>query len=154
MERMHPLCVMNMTLISSTSKQNFEGNVHSGAPPPWFDTTNQNQLDSALKAEQDDLVASKAKKSSKLNPKRVGAAWAEKRKLELELERRGGLVNNNYDAKWLPNFGRVWQSGTRKESIKEFQTENKASAKADNQKEILMTLQPYVSKRMRRETNE
>ncbi|KAL6579747.1 hypothetical protein OROMI_007771 [Orobanche minor] len=145
--------VMNMTQISPTSKENLEGNVHSGAPPPWFDTTSQNQLDSAFKAEQDDLVASKARKSSKLNPKRVGAAWAEKRKLELELERRGGLVNNNYDAKWLPNFGRVWQSGTRKESRKEFQTENKASAQADNQMEILMPLQPYVSKRMRRETN-
>ncbi|KAL6508530.1 hypothetical protein OROGR_023241 [Orobanche gracilis] len=146
--------VMNMTQISPTAKQNLEGNVHSGAPPPWFDTTNENQLDSALKAEHDDLVASKARKSSKLNPKRVGAAWAEKRKLELELERRGGLVNNNYDAKWLPNFGRVWQSGTRKESRKEFQTQNKASAKAHNQTEILMPLQPYVSKRMRRETNE
>ncbi|KAK6153230.1 hypothetical protein DH2020_012869 [Rehmannia glutinosa] len=130
------------------SPEDIIGNVHTGAPPPWFDATKGNQLDVALKSEQSDLVSSKAGKSSKLNPKRVGAAWAERRKLELELEKRGELVNNNYDANWLPNFGRVWQSGTRKESRKEFRMEDEASPKADNQSEVPMPLQPYISKRM------
>lgn len=120
-----------------------EGNVHTGAPPPWFDTTKGDQLDPAQKPE----LPSKARKS-KLNPKRVGAAWADRRRLELEMERRGELVNNNFDVNWLPNFGRVWQSGTRKESRKEFRMENKATVEADSQSETLMPLQPYVSKRM------
>ncbi|KAL0364462.1 UNVERIFIED_CONTAM: TITAN-like protein [Sesamum angustifolium] len=137
-----------LTQISSTSQEGIEGNVHSGAPPPWFDGTKGNQPDLARKPELKGHVSSKAGKSSKLNPKRVGAAWAERRKLELELERKGGHVNNNFDANWLPNFGRVWQSGTRKESRKEFQTENKATHKADHQSEMLMPLQPYISKRM------
>ncbi|KAL0421695.1 UNVERIFIED_CONTAM: TITAN-like protein [Sesamum latifolium] len=79
-----------LTQISSTSQEGIEGNVHTGAPPPWFDVTKGNQPDLALKPELRDHVSSKAGKSSKLNPKRVGAAWAERRKLELELERKGG----------------------------------------------------------------
>lgn len=132
-----------MTQISS--QKPVEGNVHTGAPPPWFDTTKGNQLDLPGKLEP---VSSKPRKSSKLNPKRVGAAWAERRKHEMELERRGELVGNNFDANWLPNFGRVWQSGTRKESRKEFRMENKPSLEDDNQLESPMPLQPYVSKRM------
>lgn len=136
-----------MTQISSTSKVALEGNVHTGAPPPWLDATKGDNLDPAWKPISRNHVHSRAEKS-KLNPKRVGAAWAERRKLELEMERRGERVNNNFDANWLPNFGRVWQSGTRKESRKEFQTESKATQEADNQSEPLMPVQPYISKRM------
>lgn len=124
-----------------------EGNVHSGAPPPWLDATKGDNLNSDWKQEARDRVTSRAGKS-KLNPKRVGAAWAERRKLELEMERRGELVNNNFDANWLPNFGRVWQSGTRKESRKEFQMENKATQADGDQSEMLVPVQPYISKRM------
>ncbi|GER32178.1 HORMA domain-containing protein 1 [Striga asiatica] len=138
---------INLTRISSSSKEALEENVHSGAPPPWFDATNGNQLNDVLKTEEKDLLSPKARKSSKLNPKRVGAAWAERRKLELELEKRGELVKYSYDANWLPNFGRVWQSGPRKESRKEFQMESKASPKTAEQTEIVMTLQPYIGKR-------
>ncbi|KAL2553527.1 putative LRR receptor-like serine/threonine-protein kinase [Forsythia ovata] len=88
-------------------------------------------------------------RSSKLNPKRVGAAWAERRKKELELEKKGELVTNNFDANWLPNFGSVWQSGTRKESRKDFHMENKTSLKVESQSEKPISLQPYISKRMR-----
>lgn len=87
-------------------------------------------------------------KSSKLNPKRVGAAWAERRKIELELQKRGELVSNSYDADWLPNFGRVWQSGSRKESRKEFMGESKTLRKVEHQKDNRCQLQPYISKRM------
>lgn len=124
-----------------------EGNVHSGAPPPWLDATKEDNLNSARKQEARDHDTSRAGKS-KLNPKRVGAAWAERRKLELEMERRGEHVNNNFDANWLPNFGRVWQSGTRKESRKEFQMENKATQADGDQSEVLLPVQPYISKRM------
>lgn len=139
--------LVNLKQISSTYKMALEGNVHTGAPPPWLDTAKGDNLDPAWKSELRDPVSSRAGKS-KLNPKRVGAAWAERRKLELEMERRGDRVNNNFDAHWLPNFGRVWQSGTRKESRKEFQMENKATQEADNHSEALMPVQPYISKRM------
>ncbi|KAH6785786.1 hypothetical protein C2S51_038241 [Perilla frutescens var. frutescens] len=139
--------LVNLTQIPSTAKVALEGNVHTGASPPWLDATKGDQLNPARRPEMKETVSSRAGKS-KLNPKRVGAAWAERRKLELEMERRGERVNNNFDANWLPNFGRVWQSGTRKKSRKEFQMENKATQEADNQSEALIPVQPYISKRM------
>lgn len=141
---------VNLMQVSSTSKVTLEGNVHTGAPPPWFDPTKVDidpDIDPARKPEPREPASSRVGKS-KLNPKRVGAAWAERRKIELEMERRGERVNNSFDANWLPNFGRVWQAGTRKDSRKEFQVENKATQEADNQSEDLMPVQPYISKRM------
>ena len=88
------------------------------------------------------------RKRSKLNPKRVGAAWAEKRKMELEREKRGEITTNASDADWLPNFGRVWQSGSRKESMKEFKKEKLNAPKAEHQDTIEIKICPYVSKRM------
>lgn len=111
--------------------------MHSGAPPPWLDATNGINLDRAKKTIK-----------SKLNPKRVGAAWAEKRKIEMELERRGELPTNKFDANWLPNFGRVWQSGTRKDSRKEFVVKIKKPLVDEKKSDSSLQLQPYVSKRM------
>ena len=115
--------------MSSTVEKDAEGNVHSGAPPPWFVATEEKPLNGRLipGSGSSNLASSPTKsgKSQKLNPKRVGAAWAEKRKIELEMEKRGEIVTSNFDVDWLPNFGRVWQSGSRKESRKEFEVENK-----------------------------
>ncbi|XP_073145232.1 TITAN-like protein isoform X2 [Henckelia pumila] len=142
-----------LTQISYIPHEATEGNVHTGAPPPWFDASQGNQLD-ARRPEVGNLMSPKAGKSSRLNPKRVGAAWAERRKLELELKKRGEPLANSFSANWLPNFGRVWQSGTRKESRKEFQSENKFSYKEDVASENRMPLQPYISKKMRRDASE
>ncbi|PSR96771.1 TITAN-like protein [Actinidia chinensis var. chinensis] len=136
----------NLTQISAIVQQETKGNVHCGAPPPWLDATEGNILNVRPKPASS---LNKSGKSQKLNPKRVGAAWAEKRKRELELEKRGEIVPNNFDANWLPNFGRVWQSGSRKESRKEFVVENKNSLTGETQSETLNDIQPYVSKRMR-----
>ncbi|XP_022897111.1 TITAN-like protein isoform X3 [Olea europaea var. sylvestris] len=145
--------LQNLTQITSLPREATEGNVHTGAPPPWFDATEGNQRDVRLKPEFSNFV-SHSGKSSKLNPKRVGAAWAERRKKELELEKKGELVTNNFDANWLPNFGRVWQLGTRKESRKEFHKENKSSIEVESKSEKPISLQPYISKRMRRDASE
>ncbi|KAJ9559543.1 hypothetical protein OSB04_004703 [Centaurea solstitialis] len=67
---------LNLTRISSTIHETDAGNVHSGAPPPWFDTTNGIHLDPAPKPGLETGPVTKTVKS-KLNPKRVGAAWAE-----------------------------------------------------------------------------
>lgn len=143
---------LKLTQISSTVHDVDAGNVHSGAPPPWFDTTNGIHLDPAPKPGTEMDPVTKTVKS-KLNPKRVGAAWAEKRKLEMEMERRGVLLTNRFDANWLPNFGRVWQSGSRKESLKEFAVEAKKLPKDEIESDSSLQLQPYISKRMRREAN-
>ncbi|XAR67891.1 hypothetical protein NMG60_11002827 [Bertholletia excelsa] len=144
--------LQNLTQISSSLvREASGGNVHSGAPPPWFDAGEQNLqiVRNGARLRSSDLPPlNKSGKSCKLNPKRVGAAWAEKRKIELEMERRGEIVRNNFDENWLPNFGRVWQSGSRKESRKEFEVENKGSVKPETKSEMI-NIQPYVSKRMR-----
>ncbi|PNT64894.1 hypothetical protein BRADI_4g34656v3 [Brachypodium distachyon] len=93
------------------------------------------------------LPSSGKGKSRKLNPKRVGAAWAERRRAEMELEKQGKLVPDTSDSNWLPNFGSVWQSGSRKESRKEFEQNHKLHEK--NNPELSPEIKPYISKRMR-----
>ena len=50
----------------------------------------------------------------------------------------------------LPNFGRVWQSGTRKDSKKEFEKENSKKREVhdmENSEQVLQ-VKPYISKRL------
>lgn len=119
--------------------------MHTGASPPWFEPSEENGKNLSYKGLQMDKMLGK---SRKLNPKRVGAAWAEKRRIELEMEKRGELIPKNWDANWLPNFGRVWQTGTRKESRKEFEIEKQKIFKDENMSESSPKIQPYISKRM------
>lgn len=141
-----------LTRIPSVCNESNGGNVHSEAPPPWFEGTEEVQIHS--KSVLEDLVShsNKSGKSKKLNPNRVGAAWAEKRKIEMEMEKRGEIERNEYDANWLPNFGRVWQSGSRRESRKEFEREKPKLLDVETQSEMPIKIQPYVSKRMVRFT--
>lgn len=130
-------------------KEEAQGNVHSGSAPPWLDSSEQSQLDSGQKPSASFVTLhNNSGRSRKLNPKRVGAAWAEKRKMELELERKGEIVKSTYDADWLPDFGRVWQSGTRRASRKEFEMEKEKLPNGETQSEMTTEVQPYVSKRM------
>ncbi|KAG1330948.1 TITAN-like protein [Cocos nucifera] len=105
-------------------------NVHTGAPPPWFEMSEKSLTNKGLHMDK------KLGKSRKLNPKRVGAAWAEKRRIELEMEKRGEIVAKGWDANWLPNFGRVWQAGTRRESRKEFEIEKRKFFKDEDKKPL------------------
>ncbi|KAF8399963.1 hypothetical protein HHK36_015835 [Tetracentron sinense] len=149
--------LQNFTHISPFVAEEPKRNVHSGAPPPWFEANEENQqnveANPGLRMNSLPSLLDKSRKSCKLNPKRVGAAWAEKRKIELEMENRGEMVPNNCDADWLPNFGRVWQSGTRKESRKEFETEKQKLMNVDSLSETPIHIQPYISKRMRRDAS-
>ncbi|XP_042949148.1 TITAN-like protein isoform X1 [Carya illinoinensis] len=141
--------LQNLTRISTSAADKAIDNVHSGAPPPWFEATEESQINVQRKPTADSLMSlNKSGKSKKLNPKRVGAAWAEKRKIELEMEKRGEIVNSDCTANWLPNFGRVWQSGSRKESRKEFMMEKQEFIKPESKSEMPVKIQPYVSKRM------
>ncbi|XP_021905629.1 TITAN-like protein isoform X2 [Carica papaya] len=129
------------------------GNVHSGAPPPWLDAADGNLFNDQMELARGniDFPTKGSGKSRKLNPKRVGAAWAERRKMELEREKRGEVIEDDCDANWLPNFGRVWQSGSRKESRKEFENEKQKLLKHESSSEMPLEIQPYVSKRMQRD---
>ncbi|XP_004297558.1 PREDICTED: TITAN-like protein [Fragaria vesca subsp. vesca] len=143
--------VHSLTQIPYKGPKDASGNVHTGALPPWFAAEEEIQLSIPLQRVSATPLplSNQAGKSKKLNPKRVGAAWAERRKREMEMEQRGEIVKNDYDANWLPNFGGVWQSGTRKEARKEFELEKHNLVKVESQSEMPIKIQPYVSKRMR-----
>lgn len=137
------------TQVPAWTPQMAGGNVHTGAPPPWFEGTDTNQLNFQPTLSNKSMsISNKSGKSHKLNPKRVGAAWAERRKIEMEMERRGEAVKSDYNANWLPNFGRVWQSGSRKESRKEFEKEKQKLSSVEIDTEMPIMIQPYISKRM------
>lgn len=146
------LQLAGVTLVPALTPQMAGGNVHTGAPPPWFEGTDTNQLNFQLTLSNKSMsISNKSGKSHKLNPKRVGAAWAERRKIEMEMEKRGEAVKSDYNANWLPNFGRVWQSGSRRESRKEFEKEKQKLSSVEIDTEMPIMIQPYISKRMRKD---
>lgn len=63
-------------------------------------------------------------------------------------EERWLRLKSDFDSNWLPNFGRVWQLGTWKESRKEFDIEKQKRSKAISHTEIPMKIQPCISKKM------
>ncbi|RCV12395.1 hypothetical protein SETIT_2G266400v2 [Setaria italica] len=121
-----------------------KANVHTGAPPPWLKANEHDPKNFLLRSCGPPLKG----KLRKLNPKRVGAAWAERRRAEMEMEKRGEIVPETSDSSWLPNFGGVWQSGTRKESRKDFEKKLKHHDTKSNH-ELSLEIKPYISKRMR-----
>lgn len=147
------LVVKGLTPIALPS-EGLKENVHSGALPPWLDASEENErnLVNGVTCLKSSSSASAQKGKRKLNPKRVGAAWAEKRRAEIEREKRGEIAANICDANWLPNFGRVWQSGTRRESKREFEKEkhklNGDKNHPEVASEVSFKIQPYISKRM------
>ncbi|BBM97933.1 hypothetical protein MPTK1_1g09570 [Marchantia polymorpha subsp. ruderalis] len=151
------------TVIRPPSLNPGEGNVHSGAIPPWIrhDTGQKSQLPASVSHHLGSslpLSRTQERKLAKLrNPNRVGAAWAEQRRAEMEREHAGEVVEKSVpgSATWLPNFGRVWQSGSRRETRKEFESEKRSERKKRSRGESRRTildntkLRPYVSKRQR-----
>ncbi|KAK8916577.1 hypothetical protein KSP39_PZI023181 [Platanthera zijinensis] len=141
--------VLQMPTRIALPSEGSQGNVHTGDLPPWLETSDEqdkNLVNFGLQMNNNPSPVQKGK-SKKLNPKRVGAAWADKRRIELEMEKKGEIFDI-VDANWLPNFGRVWQTGTRKESRKEFEIENHQLFKDGMHLEASLKLQPYISKRM------
>ncbi|KAF2311506.1 hypothetical protein GH714_024444 [Hevea brasiliensis] len=92
----------NITQTSATPPKKAGGNVHTGGPPPWFEATEENHLSAELKPISSSFISLSNKPGKKLNPKRVGAAWAERRKIELEMEKRGEIVKSDCDDTGFP----------------------------------------------------
>jgi hypothetical protein len=152
-----------------------EGNVHSGAPPPWLKQNVRQEGDGlvtggAADGSSSDLLPLSRTQQAKLlkmrNPNRVGAAWAERRRAELareqdgEFSSRGEAVDCSSSHSWLPNFGRVWQSGPRRDTRKEFEAEKRKSLKlqrargergAARKASRDFEFKPYVSRRQSKE---
>jgi len=146
--------------------------VHSGATPPWIGPIDDKNLFIAPSIGMESvktqpLSKTQERKLAKLRPpNRVGAAWAEMRRAQLE-RAAGGETVPEADASWLPNFGRVWQSGSRHDTRKEFEAEKRREAKRlgrplgkrgasalesplqfhSKRQESPRQVQPYVSKR-------
>jgi len=68
------LQLAGVTLVPALTPQMAGGNVHTGAPP-WFEATQENQLNIQVTpiSSRSVLVANKSGKAHKLNQKRVGA---------------------------------------------------------------------------------
>jgi hypothetical protein len=158
-----------------SSQEVREGHVHSGAPPPWLKQDSRMEGNwlitggAAENSSSDVLPLSRAQQAKLLkmrNPNRVGAAWAERRRAEIARE-QGGEASSRGEGEdlspsqsWLPNFGRVWQSGPRKDSRKEFEAEKRRSLKlqrargdrgAMRKSSRNFEFKPYVSRRQAKE---
>ncbi|XP_033126049.1 coiled-coil domain-containing protein 84-like [Anneissia japonica] len=98
-----------------------DGNIHTGAVPPWLraDDNNDSEQKPIGPTEKDFQEHLKKERKRKLNPGRVGANFD-----------RASSSN----ADWLPSFGRVWNSGRRLQSRQQYQREtgNWKRRKADN----------------------
>ncbi|CAJ1975603.1 unnamed protein product [Sphenostylis stenocarpa] len=81
--------VQLITKISFVPTESADKNSYSEAPPPCIDATEADQMHSN---------SNRLGKSKMFNPNRVGAAWVEKRKIEMEKENRGENLRKECDA--------------------------------------------------------
>ncbi|GKV13775.1 hypothetical protein SLEP1_g24755 [Rubroshorea leprosula] len=88
--------LQTLTQVALITTEQAGGNLCSRAPPPWFETADETLLDDHVKPASSSFVypSNKSVKSQKLNSKRVGTAWAEKQKMELEREKKGEEVRS------------------------------------------------------------
>ncbi|KAG8569467.1 hypothetical protein GDO81_014426 [Engystomops pustulosus] len=88
-----------------------QGNVHTGALPPWMLPDDDDEAGSSqdIGPSMEDFLKHKEKMAlKKLPPNRVGANFDH---------------NAQTDEGWLPSFGRVWNSGRRWESRHQYRKE-------------------------------
>ncbi|EFJ05157.1 hypothetical protein SELMODRAFT_431817 [Selaginella moellendorffii] len=130
----------NLATVTPRPLVSSKGNVHSGAPPPWLsDLPTHGSDDGCPKG-----ISKRKRREMERLDKRVGAAWANRRKAQLERDaapRREEAAND-----WLPSFGRVWQNGSRRDSRKEFEMEKK-KLREETTNSTPPAVQPYVGKR-------
>jgi len=114
----------NLTCIGIPELKKGEGNVHTGATPPWLrndddDDDNDGQTSSAAcndvigpsyDAFKKHVERMKKVNANNKNPNRVGANFDRKKETSDD---------------WLPSFGRVWNHGPRWQSRHDFRGENK-----------------------------
>lgn len=110
-----------------------DGNVHTGATPPWLrpDTNSKSiqEIGPSIKDLQKHLDF---EKKAKLPKNRVGANF----------DRSGSATEE-----WLPSFGRVWTKGRRLQSKYHFEKEQRQSGKPQSHySETKDRLLPYIAR--------
>jgi len=111
-----------LTRIEPIPLQSGQGNVHSGALPPWMVDDTGSVIPTItpfepLSEREKRLRKNNVRLQPRKNTKKIGA----------DAKR---VQPGNYRETWLPNFGSVWQAGPRSEtrkSFKEVQDEKKRS---------------------------
>ncbi|XP_062610983.1 centrosomal AT-AC splicing factor-like [Saccostrea cucullata] len=99
-----------LTFIGSHVYNSKEGNIHSGAPPPWLLSSNEESTSNEIGPTEETFKAHlEREKKKKLPANRVGANFDHQQ---------------NTDQSWLPSFGRVWSKGGRQQSKKYFQRQH------------------------------
>ncbi|XP_061184879.1 centrosomal AT-AC splicing factor-like [Saccostrea echinata] len=99
-----------LTFIGSHVYNSKEGNIHSGAPPPWLLSSNEESTNNEIGPTEETFKAHlEREKKKKLPANRVGANFDHQQ---------------NTDQSWLPSFGRVWSKGGRQQSKKYFQRQH------------------------------
>ncbi|XP_031558968.1 coiled-coil domain-containing protein 84-like [Actinia tenebrosa] len=104
----------NLTCIDIKGLGQGEGNIYSGATPPWLrddDDDNDDKKETCIGPSLEDFQKHvQRKKKSAQNPNRVGANFEREKQT---------------DEEWLPSFGRVWNQGPRWQSRHEFRNEHR-----------------------------
>ena len=85
-----------MTCIKIEPLAEGEGNVHTGATPPWL----QGNKGSALKEALDELARKKKEAKNAKNPKRLGADFIAAKRRQ---QKQNGGTEGGKD--WFPSFG-------------------------------------------------
>ncbi|XP_052230223.1 centrosomal AT-AC splicing factor-like isoform X2 [Dreissena polymorpha] len=96
-----------------------EGNVHSGALPPWLQTESDGLRTEIGPTAADFTKHLEQKKKAKLPAGRVGANFDH---------------SDSVSHDWLPSFGRVWSKGRRLQSKQHFEKEWKKGGGSLNKK--------------------
>ena len=109
--------------------------------PPWLqsDTEHDSEKSTIIGPSLDAfLAAKKAERLKKLNPNRVGANLDRCKKFSIDILVILSIMSffryslmSNYesiaeviDKNWVPNFGRVWNYGTRRKTRNQFKRES------------------------------
>eukprot|EP00002_Diphylleia_rotans_P033434 TRINITY_DN710_c1_g1_i2.p1 TRINITY_DN710_c1_g1~~TRINITY_DN710_c1_g1_i2.p1 ORF type:complete len:317 (+),score=75.39 TRINITY_DN710_c1_g1_i2:1187-2137(+) len=105
-----------VTFITPQKLRLSEGNIHTGATPPWL------RKDEADESQEAELQKKRFPIVRNKEGMPIPFVYPEDKKKPSDPEA-------STDPNWLPNFGRVWQSGTRKDTQKEFFKERKSTSK-------------------------
>jgi hypothetical protein len=117
-----------LTAIPPSSLSEGEGNVHSGATPPWLKVDSDSEMCEGgapvqFGPSEEEFLRHKERGSGlkRKNPERVGADF------HLRLATHTTSSNTK---DWFPSFGRVWNAGPRSHSLAEFLGEKPSNTSA------------------------
>eukprot|EP00029_Vermamoeba_vermiformis_P010695 TRINITY_DN5689_c0_g1_i1.p1 TRINITY_DN5689_c0_g1~~TRINITY_DN5689_c0_g1_i1.p1 ORF type:complete len:299 (-),score=78.41 TRINITY_DN5689_c0_g1_i1:595-1491(-) len=102
-----------------------QGNIHTGARPPWETDDEASGVQLGPTVNLLAIARQKHRIQKHKNPNRVGAEHANRVRLEQQGVTAANEQESEADPHWLPKFGRVFNAGTRADSRKEFEREQR-----------------------------